>query len=750
MANVYSSIRKGFIIPAICITTAASAQLAHRTEIEKLPEDTLKTYEMPQVTILSQRDGIFGNIPGSASFIGLRELRTLAPVSGNEVFRRVPGLHVVDEEGVGLRANIGIRGLDPDRSRSVHILEDGIPVALNPYGEPELYYTPPIDRMSGVEILKGSGQILYGPQTIGGVINYITADPPSSPAGTIRLRAGQGGYFTGMMGYGTTFGNTGIQVNYLRKQASNMAGNAFNINDVNAKLKLQLSPVSRLGIKLGFYDETSNATYIGITQSMYNMGGSQDFVRIAPDDNLDVRRYSASITHEYNLSENVTLKTTGFGYTTTRNWQRQDFTYNTFNSEGILNPKPATWTGVTWGDESVPGGALYMRNSTGNRNRQFEVAGIEPRINAKYALGNINNELDAGARFMYERAFEQLTLGQKKDAASGNLVEDEIRTGLAGSVYAQNRFDLTRRFSVTAGARLEYFDYERNILRRRFNNIARDTNIVSNNNLYKLIPGAGFNYTVNNSTSVFGGIHRGFAPPRVKDAITGSGEVINLDAELSWNSEVGVRSVLGKGINFEATVFRMNFSNQIIPVSVSSGGTGAGLVNGGRTLHQGAEFGLNVDFGKLIESAYSLRFDVNSTFVDARFTDDRFVSPGANRDAVNIIGNRTPYAPAVLLSSSFTFEAPFGLGFRLTGTHTGRQFGDPLNTVAPSNNGRIGEIAAFTILDATAMYRLANTGLDFNFSVKNMTNERYIASRRPEGIRVGMPRFISAGVEYNF
>ena len=86
--------------------------------------------EFPEILVLGKSDRIFTRVPGSAAFINSKELTSINPISGNEVFRRVPGLHVVDEEGVGMRANIGIRGLDPDRSRSVLILEDGIPASI--------------------------------------------------------------------------------------------------------------------------------------------------------------------------------------------------------------------------------------------------------------------------------------------------------------------------------------------------------------------------------------------------------------------------------------------------------------------------------------------------------------------------------------------------------------------------------------------------------------------------------------------
>ncbi|WP_332913406.1 TonB-dependent receptor plug domain-containing protein [Algoriphagus boritolerans] len=202
--------------------------------------------------------GFFSKVPGSVSFLDKSEIKSLKPISGNEVLRRMPGVHVVDEEGLGMRVNIGIRGLDPDRSRSVLVLEDGVPVALAPYGEPELYYSPAIDRMAGIEVLKGSGQLLYGPQTIGGVVNYITPNPPQEEEGSVRIQGGQGGFYSGLVNYGNTFGNTGLQVNLLRKGAENVGPTEFKITDFNTKFLFSLNEKSELGLKLGVYNELSN------------------------------------------------------------------------------------------------------------------------------------------------------------------------------------------------------------------------------------------------------------------------------------------------------------------------------------------------------------------------------------------------------------------------------------------------------------------------------------------------------------
>lgn len=714
---------------------------------------------LQQVVVSGSRVGVLRFLPGSVGLISPQDLITVNPVSGNEILRSIPGVHVVEEEGAGLRTNIGIRGLDPDKSRNVLILEDGIPVALAPYGEPEMYFTPNIDRMHAIEILKGNGSILFGPQTIGGVINYITADPPAAPSGKISVTGGDLGYFNTRVNYGNTQNRTGYLVDFTRKQAENFGPTEFLLHDFNGKILTELSPVSQLGVKLSIYDEVSNSTYVGLTQPMFDAGGFDD-LRIAPDDVLKVRRYGASINHRYMVSSDFRINTTAFAYTTTRNWNRQDFSYSATASN---------LTGISHGFADVKDGAIYMRNSTGQRNRQFEVAGIEPRIHYSYAVAGSEAVLDAGARFLYERAFEQRVDGTSAGKLSGNLREDEIRTGQAISSYLQNKILVGEKLSFTTGLRAERFQYEREIMRLNFT----DTLLGASSSVFEIIPGAGINYNFSEKTGVFAGIHRGFAPPRTKDAITSGGEALLLDAEKSWSSELGLRADLNMA-QFEFTLFHMDFSNQVIPVSESSGGAGSGLINGDETRHSGLEAAVLIPLEKALPAQWDAFLGLNATWVRSEFSGDRFVvwrtrTDGSNeREYINIKGNKTPYAPAFSLSGSLYAQSPWGLGLRLSGNYVGEQYTDVLNTdqvqywidleasdnqyryTQATANGRIGKLDPYFVINLSAWYKHQPTGLGVNFAVKNITDERYISTRRPQGIRVGLPRFISAGISLDF
>ena len=92
----------------------------------------------------------------------------------NQLMSFVPGVYVREEDGFGLRPNIGIRGATSDRSQKVTILEDGVLIGPAPYSAPAAYYITNAARLSSIEVLKGPSAILSGPHTVGGTLNLLT------------------------------------------------------------------------------------------------------------------------------------------------------------------------------------------------------------------------------------------------------------------------------------------------------------------------------------------------------------------------------------------------------------------------------------------------------------------------------------------------------------------------------------------------------------------------------------------------
>lgn len=668
-------------------------------------------------------------IPGSASLITREEVAIRRPVDANEMLRSVPGVHVREDSGpVGMRLNVGIRGLNPDRSRSLLVLEDGLPLSLAPYGEPEMYYSPPIDRMSRVELLKGSGSILYGPQTIGGVMNFVTPDPPSKHQGTLDLTGGQYGFFTGQASYGGSRDSTGWYINVLRKQGDGWRDLYFGINDLTAKLNTAISDRQKLGFKLNLYDEGSNSTYLGLTDAQFRADPS---INVVPDDLLKVRRQAGSILHQAVLSPNALLSTSAFAYTTTRNWRRQDF-------------DRARVAGVTYlaiaGDPSVPQGAVYLRNSSGNNNREFDVAGVESRLGWEHRIRGIRNRLDAGVRYVYEQHRDRRIDGSTHTALSGVIREDEIRYGDGWSGFLQNRIFVSHRLSVTPGIRLEHYSYERNILRQPVAGVPADVSIRRGDRVVKPIPGIGAAYQAAGGVTLFAGLHRGFAPPRVKDAITRAGTSLLLDAELSWNYEAGARLQLSSGLRGEVTWFRTDFENQIIPAALS-GGAATTLVNGGETLHQGVEASVSADWGRASGRAAGFFSEVRHTAL----TTARFAS-GTR------LGNRLPYAPRHNFALVNGYRHRKGFNIAVDGTRVDEQFADDFQTRPGAANGTVGLIPSYWVWNVSAGHEINRERVVIQpfVSTKNFADARYISSRAPQGIQPGMFRQVTAGIKFRF
>jgi Fe(3+) dicitrate transport protein len=443
------------------------------------------------------------------------------------------------------------------------------------------------------------------------------------------------------------------------------------------------------------------------------------------------QRTGLSATHQLDYGDATTFTTNVYYSYFNRDWWRQ-------SSNSSQRPN----------DSSDPncGGMANLDTSCGNegRQRQYWIAGVEPRVSIEHGLFGVTNVAEAGMRYHYEDQFRIQANGDRPDSRkpgtsrNAGIKEDSDRNVTAMSAFVQNRFEMGR-WAVTPGLRYEHVDYERvdNLLG------TRGTSEVD-----ELIPGLGATFEAMPGTTLFAGVHRGFSPPGVADIITPQGGSVDLDAELSWNYEIGVRSTPTDGVNVEATVFRMDFENQIVPASVA-GGSGATLTSAGETLQQGLELLGQVDSDAFFDWPVSTFARVSYTWLaDAEYRGDRFSSiPGLT--TVRVTGNRLPYAPEHLVSGTVGVRWPMGLSLQLDGIYTSSAFTDDLNTVAITANGQRGQIDDYTVWNLTANYELQACDCKLFATAKNLADKLYMADMS-RGLVPGMPRLVQAGFEVRF
>ena len=217
------------------------------------------------VVVVGSRIADPDEAPVPAFTVSQQELERQQPLSVNDVIRRVPGMQVRDEDGMGLRPNIGFRGLSSDRSRNVLVLEDGVPIQMMPYDYPELYVAPRIERMRSVEVIRGAASIIYGPRTIGGVVNFVTLAPPTELHVAGQARIGTDGYYFGHAMAGDTVGDVGFLITAMHQRFQGPRHLQLAQTDVMGRLNLDLHDAGELRVKLQFYDENSTSTNIGLT-----------------------------------------------------------------------------------------------------------------------------------------------------------------------------------------------------------------------------------------------------------------------------------------------------------------------------------------------------------------------------------------------------------------------------------------------------------------------------------------------------
>ncbi|MFN0139332.1 MAG: TonB-dependent receptor domain-containing protein [Pyrinomonadaceae bacterium] len=664
-------------------------------------------------------------VPGSIDRIDARTLETARVLSFSEALRKVAGVNVRDEEGFGLRPNIGIRGTNPTRSTKVLLLEDGVPLAYAPYGDNASYYHPPIERYESIEILKGSSQIAFGPQTIAGVINYLTPNPTTKPTFSLALTGGDRRYFNGGFTGSGTIHRTGIFAHYTRKQGNGSRENTYSkLNDVTAKIVQTINDHNALTFKFTYYGEDSNVTYSGLTTAEYAANERSNPFK---NDFFYGNRLGFSAAYTTVFSPNASMTTNAYFNRFKRDWWRQSS--NSGQRPNRLNIdadcRSMADLNTTCGNEG--------------RLRKYDTFGIEPRFDLNYSRGkSFRGELKAGFRLHWETQDRRHLNGDLPTSRDGVAAELNYRRNFAQSGFVQHRF-IFGNFAITPGLRLERIEIDRE--NRLVSPLLKGRTTVN-----AVIPGIGVAYSGLPRTTIFAGVHRGFSPPRAEDIISNTGGVVDLEPEKSWNYEVGARTSPQRGLQFEATVFRLDYENQIVPASLA-GGVGSLLTNGGETLQQGVEFSALVETGTMSQSRHNLYLRGALTFLPtAEFTGVRFSSV---TPTILITGNRLPYTPETLATTSVGYSHAEGFNGFVENVFIGSQFSDDLNTVTPIANGQRGFIAKQNYWNATANYSIERLHTTFFVTVKNLTDKIYIVDRS-RGILPSTGRNLQAGVKINF
>ena len=695
--------------------------------------DTIKRLSPVIVTPKEQSPERMPEMKGNVIFSGKKnEVLKLSNINGNfttnnarEIFARIPGVTIWENEGSGIQINVGVRGLSPNRSWELNTRQNGYDISSDVFGYPEAYYNPPLEAVETIELVRGGGSLQFGPQ-FGGMLNYVLKrETKKKFSYETQNTVGSYGLMSSYNAIGGNYKKFSYYVyNHSRSADGWRENSQYTVRNTHAFLEYRFTENTKISAEYTNMDYQMQQAG-GLTDEQFNINSRQSL----RDRNWFGTPWNVfSINFDTKISNNFTSNTKLFGLIGERN--SVGFTA-TPNIVDAINP---------------------ATNDYANRRVDrdlYENYGIENRNIYKYKLGKIKNNLAFGVR-LYKANTQRLqdgrgTTGSGFDISiDGRYVRDLDFTTENVAVFAENQFKITDKLSITPGVRYEYIQNTGN---GRFGISSGNDIAMANKNISRSQPlfGLGLEYKFR-TTNIYANITQAFrpvlfsdiTPPAVTDVIDP-----NLKDASGFNADLGFRGTFKKYLNFDVSLFYLSYNNRIGGIrqfinNDPSQGTFLFRTNLGETVNKGIEGFANLNITRLfeIERPYgNLDFFASISFIDSRYTDFRIFSasgtaPNVSITETNLSGNRVENAPRYIHN--------FGLSWSNSSISTtvqyrmsGRIFTDANNTNTPSANGITGILDDYRVLDLSTEYKFLKN-YNIRAGINNLFDEEY-ATRRAGG-----------------
>ena len=698
-------------------------------------------------------------LPGSAAVVAGEDFRARGYTNLKQIAATAPGVFVRDEDGFGNFPNISIRGVDGTRSAKVTLMEDGILTAPSPYSAPNAYYSPKSGRMAGIEFLKGSSQVMYGPHTTGGVVNFLSTPIPTEERRFFsRLTAGSYGNLFNQTWLGGVTQTEAGKVGALVELHTQLSDGFRQIDGVGRRsgytltepmIKLSWEPSGglrqRFELKVGQTDFDADESYAGLSEAD---------LRARPDRRYASSRFDHHVAEQWRTylrwsaepDKSLRLDSALYFNRFDRMWDKLD---------GIT-PAPGLLSNIGEALVHAPSLALLRGDRvTGNDGsfytnkalRQHEAYGWQGAVTKRLEAGAVRHELTAGLRIHRDDAggSNQRTTyavddgvigagtpgavssaGYQETVATAFFIEDSIRTG-ALTLRPGLRYEHLKMGS-TSGAGAS----------------APTTNAM-------VMGGLGFTYALNAEHALFGGVYRGGSAANPAGYAAGATSESSLGKELGWRGRKDATS-------WELVAFHTDFHDLIAPVVGVAGGGLLAVTNGGGAVSYGLEALLRHDLAGG-ERGYKVPVYAGLTWTHARFKDivsSRLGnSAGIFAGAEN--GHDIPYIPAWKLAAGAGLESgPYAGSLDLsyysstwgTGYNANPRLVDGTSSLADPSaiDGRVDGLLTVDLnlrWQCTRTFRVVG-------GVQNLLDRRAIISRAPLGGRANAPRTLFLGGELAF
>ncbi|MDO4223737.1 MAG: TonB-dependent siderophore receptor [Acinetobacter sp.] len=663
---------------------------------------------------------------GARTIIGRERLDETASISIKDALKQIPGVQVQENNGTGgsdLSLNIGVRGLPARLSYRSTVLLDGVPLSFAPYGQPQLSLAPlSLGNIESIDIVRGAGSVRFGPQNVGGIINFTTRSIPDEFKGNVSLTSEFANdhikYTPNLFVGGTLNNGLGLALLYSGTKGDGYREqrNKTDIDDVLLKTSYRFSDSDQIYFNAHHYNAYGEMPN-GLTTAQYQQNPLQ-------------------VTHFRDYF----------------NGRRSDFSFRYQHKDDVNDAEILTYYIDTHRNSLIE--ATGTGNNAGKLQariapRDYKVFAIEPRFSRSYTLGRLNNEVTVGYRYLTEQNSE--LDGRSAWYAQGSSYTINPYSTSEGNVtahafYIDNRF-YWGKWSITPGVRFESVNSRNTMTAYRNGAVANQISPQIKSNEW--LPNLAILFRATDKWNIFANAGVSFGPQQNSQLARISSNLAesttnNLHPEKSKNYEIGTK-YKGDSLAAELTAFYLDFDEELSLQRQGGSDNAAIWTNLGATSHQGLEAGIHYDFTGWSEHLAGWSAYANYSYTKALHEAGDFKGkdlPLYSRHVTNVslryaLDNWTINADVHARSKQY---APGAVG--------------TLYRTEESVNGQTGNIPGYTTFATRVAYDFNDQikGLKVAGGIKNMFDKQYFTRSTDNngGKFVGQPRTFYIQASYDF
>lgn len=630
--------------------------------------------------------------------------------NSRQVYSKVPGLNIWESDGLGLQLEIGARGLSPHRTSNFNTRQNGYDISADALGYPESYYTPPSEAIQKIEIVRGAASLQYGTQ-FGGLLNFVLKTGADKPIEVIaRQSVGSYGLHNTFVSLGGSKGKWRYYSFYQKKSREGWRPNS-NTEAQTAFLSAQYQANSKLKIGL----EYTHMDYLA------QQPGGLDDVTFETDPEKSFRSRNwfqvdwniAAFTVDYKFNSRTVLNSRTFGL-----WANKD-------ALGVLGR-------IDWPDANQQRDLLLAR---------FENYGNETRLVHRYLIGEAESALLLGFR-----TYKGSTVKEQGTADSGSAAhfsfEDKFKSygsyfefpSFNTAFFVENLIRVNDCLSLTPGFRYDRIVTEsEGYFHAYVNETASRNPDVKKLDREVFLAGLGASYKCFTGGELYANFSQNYRAINFNDMqVINSNVVIDpsLEDEKGFNIDLGLRGRVWDAVEFDFSLFYLNYSNRIGYVQKYYNVDTAPSPD---LVYKSYRLSTNIGDSKTLGLESYIGWDVLSTFssvenqklnvfLNTSFQNGTYVSSKEK----SIEGNQVELNPDLNVKCGVQYQYKALTGSVLF-SHTSSQFSDAQNTLIPTPNALFGEIPAYSVVDLSTKYEKGKFTLEAG--VNNVLNESYFTRR---------------------